>query len=200
MGGRSRVAAQMLSAMGFTDVINMAGGIKAWHSNTAVGPEDLGLNLFTGHETPEETLIVAYSLEKGLADFYESMIPKIKEDAARQLFSKLATIEEKHQQRIFTEYRRLTGREQDRQTFEQRAVAPAVEGGLTTEEYLKLYDPDIEVATEVVSLAMAIEAQALDLYQRAAERAATTDGKAALMQIADEERAHLRQLGKLLDA
>lgn len=190
----------MLSGMGFTDVINMAGGIKAWHSNTAVGPEDIGLNLFTGQETTEETLVVAYSLEKGLADFYESMLPKIKDDAARQLFAKLATIEEKHQQRIFAEYQRLAGGTESREAFEQRAVSPAVEGGLTTEEYLKLYDPDIEVAAEVVSLAMAIEAQALDLYQRAAERAATADGKTALMQIADEERAHLRQLGNLLDA
>lgn len=190
----------MLSGMGFTDVINMAGGIKAWHSNTAVGPEDLGLDLFTGKETPEETLIVAYSLEKGLADFYESMLPNVSNDAARQLFAKLATIEEKHQQRIFTEYRKLSGRTEDRKTFEQRAVAPAVEGGLTTEEYLKLYDPDIEVATEVISLAMAIEAQALDLYQRAAEKAATADAKTALIQIANEERAHLQQLGNLLDA
>ena len=83
----------MLAGKGFTDVINMAGGIKAWNSNRAIGPEDLGLDLFTGQETPRETLIVAYSLEEGLREFYISMVPKVKNDNARQLFEKLSTID-----------------------------------------------------------------------------------------------------------
>jgi rubrerythrin len=43
---------------------------------------------------------------------------------------------------------------------------------------------------------MAIEAQALDLYQRAAARA-PAGAAAALAQIAAEERSHLEQLGRL---
>jgi rubrerythrin len=78
-------------------------------------------------------------------------------------------------------------------------AAPAMEGGLTTEEYLQLYQPDLERPAEVISLAMAIEAQALDLYQRAAERAETDAARSALMQIANEERSHLEQLGKLFE-
>jgi rubrerythrin len=46
---------------------------------------------------------------------------------------------------------------------------------------------------------MAIEAQALDLYQRAADRAGTTESQNVLMQIANEERSHLEQLGALFD-
>ena len=188
----------MLAGKGFTDVINMAGGIKAWNSNKAIGPEDLGLDLFTGQETPRETLIVAYSLEEGLREFYVSMVPKVKNDNARQLFEKLSTIEVKHQDRIFAEYCKISGSDEDRDEFEKKVVAPAMEGGLTTDEYLKLYDPDLEVAEEVISLAMAIEAQALDLYQRASEKAASEESRTALMQIASEERAHIEQLGKLL--
>ena len=48
-------------------------------------------------------------------------------------------------------------------------------------------------------MAMAIEAQALDLYQRAAERAATEQSKAVLLRTADEERTHLQQLGRLFE-
>lgn len=189
----------MLTGMGFKDVINMAGGIKAWDSNTAVGPQDLGLSLFTGRETPEELLIVAYSLEKGLMDFYESMAPKVTNANARQLFEKLAAIEEKHQARILKEYGGLTGSPVERDAFDAQIAGPAVEGGLTTEEYLKLYAPDIESSTEVISLAMAIEAQALDLYQRASEGAVSETGRKALMQIANEERAHLEQLARLFE-
>ncbi len=199
VGGRSRAAAQMLAGAGFKKVINLAGGIKAWQSNKAVGSEDLGLDLFSGKEAPQEALIVAYSLEEGLKDFYLSMIPEVRNNKTRQLFEKLSTIEEKHQDRIFAEYIKITGSDLSRNEFEKQVVSPAMEGGLTTEEYLKLYPTDLEDAKEVISLAMGIEAQALDLYQRAADRASSEARQHALMQIANEELAHLEHLGKLFE-
>jgi rubrerythrin len=189
----------MLAGKGFKEVINLTGGIKAWNSHKAIGSEDLGLNLFSGTESPEETLIVAYSLEEGLRDFYLSMVARTKNEPARGLFEKLAAIEVKHQDRIFDVYAKLTGAAVSRDEFAEKIVSPAMEGGLTTDEYLQLYQPDLEVVEEVVSLAMAIEAQALDLYQRAADRSESDDNKNVLMQIAREERAHLQQLGKLFD-
>jgi len=72
-----------------------------------------------------------------------------------------------------------------------------MEGGLTTEDYIQRYQPNLENPAEVISLAMGIEGQALDLYQRAAERAKTAESRNALLQIAGEERSHLDQLGKL---
>ena len=199
MGGRSRVAAQMLAGKGFDQVINMSGGIKAWNSEKAIGGEEQGLELFSGKETPEETLVVAYSLEAGLQEFYLTMAPKVKHEAARKLFEKLSTIEVKHQQRIFDEYVALTASSMTREEFAREKVMPAMEGGLTTEEYMALYKPDVEVVEEVISLAMAIEAQAFDLYQRAAQRAEKAASQKMLYQIAGEERAHLEQLGKLFD-
>lgn len=197
IGGRSRIAAQVLAAKGFREVMNLSGGIKAWNSQKAVGPEDQGLSLFSGRESPEETLLTAYSLEEGLREFYLSMAGRVKADNARRLFAKLATIEVKHQDRIFNEYRRLSGTAVSREEFARNVVAPAMEGGLTTQDYLERYQPDLEVPEEVISLAMAIEAQALDLYQRAADRAGTGESGAVLSQIANEERAHLEQLGAL---
>lgn len=197
IGGRSRVAAQVLAAKGFREVFNLSGGIKAWSSAKAVGPQDLGIGLFSGKETPEETLVTAYALEQGLFEFYQSMAPKVSNENARRLFGTLASIEVKHQDRIFNEYIKVTGAAVSRGDFAQKTVTPAMEGGLTTAEYLNRYQPDLEKAEEVVSLAMAIEAQALDLYQRAADEAKTAESKTVLGRIADEERVHLEQLGKL---
>jgi rhodanese-related sulfurtransferase/rubrerythrin len=199
IGGRSRVAAQVLAAKGFREVLNLSGGIKAWNSRKAVGPEDLGLQLFSGNESPEKTLLTAYSLEEGLREFYLSMAAQVKAENARRLFDQLSAIEVKHQDRIFNEYRRISGSEPTREEFVQKVVASGMEGGLTTQDYLRLYQPDLEVPEEVISLAMAIEAQALDLYQRAADRAGTGESKNVLMQIANEERAHLEQLGALFE-
>jgi rhodanese-related sulfurtransferase/rubrerythrin len=197
IGGRSRVASQVLAGKGFKEVFNLSGGIKAWNSEKAVGPEDLGLDLFTGKESPEETLVAAYGLEEGLRRFYESMAPRVTNENARKLFARLSTIEVKHQDRIFSEYLRATGAEVSREDFAKKTFAPAMEGGLTTEDYIQRYQPNLENPAEVISLAMAIEGQALDLYQRAADRAKTAQSRGSLMQIAGEERSHLKQLGKL---
>ena len=200
MGGRSRVAAQMLAGKGFSNVINLSGGIKGWNGEAAIGGEDLGLDLFTGNEAPEETLKVAYSLEAGLREFYLSMIPKITVPDAKELFQKLSEIEVKHQSRIFSEYVKITGSSDSREEFEKRVAGEAVEGGLTTEEYVERFKPDWESPGDIISLAMSIEAQALDLYQRAAERSTDPRNKDVLIQIANEEKAHLAQLGKLMES
>jgi sulfur-carrier protein adenylyltransferase/sulfurtransferase len=196
IGGRSRIAAQMLAGKGWEQVYNLAGGIKAWEDEKAAGPEDVGLHLFSGAESAAETLVTAWALEEGLRTFYESMTGKVRSEAAARLFLQLAGIEVKHQERILAEYRKVSGRTVSREEFARTIVTPAMEGGMPTEEYLERYRPDMESPGEIVSLAMAIEAQALDLYERAAARAAA-EARAVLSQIADEERAHLEQLGKL---
>jgi len=199
IGGRSRVAAQMLAGKGFENVYNLTGGFKGWKSEAAFGKEELGIELFTGDESPEKTLAVAYSLEGGLHDFYVSMIPKVKDINVKNLFKKLSEIEIKHRDRIFSEYITITGKSDSREELEKSAVSEAVEGGLTTEEYLNLFQPDLESVSDIIELAMSIEAQALDLYLRAAEKIGFAHSRKVLIQIADEERAHLVQLGKLME-
>ena len=127
-----------MAGKGFNDVYNLSGGFKAWESDRAIGPEDLGLVLFSGKESPEEALVVAYSMEDGLREYYLAMIPKVENPDARALFEKLAVIEIKHQERILAEYGSITGTTVDRDTFIANEVVPAVEGGLTTEEYVSL--------------------------------------------------------------
>lgn len=189
----------MLSGKGFDDVINVAGGIKAWDGHVAVGPEEMGLELFTGKESIEETLIAAYSLEAGLHDFYRSMIEKVPLIDVKHLFQKLSEIEILHQERIFNEYFHISGKQITRDAFENDLVVNAVEGGMTTDQYIQMFHPDWESVVDIISLAMSIEAQALDLYTRASERSGDPRSKDALKKIAEEERVHLEQLGKLMD-
>ena len=193
------MAAQMLAGKGFDNIINVAGGIKAWDSHVAFGSEEMGVELLTGKESIEETLIAAYSLETGLRDFYLSMIEKVKQNDIKHLFQKLSEIEIKHQDRIFDEYLQISKKQISRESFDNDLVVKAVEGGLTTDEYVQLFKPDWESAVDIISLAMSIEAQALDLYTRAAERSEDPRSKDALKKIAEEERVHLEQLGKLMD-
>jgi rubrerythrin len=155
--------------------------------------------LFTGQESVSQCLSIAYALEGGLREFYETMANQVTNSDAQELFKKLASIEIKHQDRIYNEYAKITDRPDDRKTYETKIVTKYIEGGLTAQEFAQLYQPNWESALDIASIAMAIEAQALDLYQRASRRSQNDDVRNVLKQIASEETAHMNQLGKLIE-
>jgi hypothetical protein len=49
----------MLAGKGFKEVLNLSGGFKAWKSKAAIGPEDQGLELFSGMESPAKALVIS---------------------------------------------------------------------------------------------------------------------------------------------
>lgn len=189
----------MLAGKGFKKVFNVSGGIKAWQARTAIGPQDLGMDLFSGKEEPLDVLKVAYSLEQGLHQFYVTMGEEAKHKKVKDLFAKLSDIELKHQMVIYRTYNDISTENLSKDTFEKMVEIKALEGGLSTREYLDLFHPDLNSETEVVSMAMSIEAQALDLYQRVSSKIDNPQSKDIINKIANEEKAHLASLGKLLD-
>ncbi len=190
----------MLSGKGFQKVFNVSGGIKAWHAKTAIGPQDLGLDLFTGKEEPLDVLKVAYSLEQGLREFYLEMERKAENSKIKDLFAKLSEIEVKHQMSIYIAYNDISTEEVSKDEFEKMVEIKALEGGLSTREYLELFGSDLGSETQVISLAMSIEAQALDLYQRLSLKVENRQSRDIINKIAKEEKAHLASLGKLMDS
>jgi rubrerythrin len=189
----------MLVGNGYKEIYNLTGGIKAWEKEVAVGAEDTGLHLFTREESPEEAIIIGFGLEMGLRDFYLSMLPKVSLDSTQSLFKKLADIEILHQQRLVELYKEMTGTVLSIEEFAEKIAEPAMEGGLTTEEYLQLYTVDLNSELEVLGLALAIEAQALDLYMRAADKSKNSETSQILRQIAEEERNHIQRLSSYID-
>ncbi len=189
----------MLAGKGYKKVYNVSGGIRAWQSQTAVGPEELGIHLFSDGETPEEVLKVAYSLEEGLQEFYLSMADQAENKKVQSLFIKLSRIEIKHQASIVQAYQALGHPDISQKDFSAMVGEKAMEGGLTTEEYLDLFKPDLGSPIDVISLAMSIEAQALDLYQRVGETLSSDQSRAIVKKIAEEEKAHLASLGRLME-
>lgn len=189
----------MLHGKGFQQVYNLAGGIKAWKDEVAVGPEDSGMFLFEGDVSAEDVIITGFGLEMGLRDFYLAMKDKVQTDEAVQLFEKLAEVEIIHQEQLLEIYKKLVGTTLCLEDFQKKIVEPAMEGGLTTEQYLSRYDFDLDKELDILSLAMAIEVQALDLYLRAAKSIAGSGAREALGIIADEERRHIGMLGRYID-
>jgi sulfur-carrier protein adenylyltransferase/sulfurtransferase len=127
------------------------------------------------------------------------MASRVNNDSVKDLFEKLSEIESKHQDRIYSEYVSIAEDSLSREEFVKGRVAAAVEGGLTTQEYAEMFNPDWESVTDIIEIAMSIEAQALDLYLRASEKSPNPKSKKALAQLADEERVHLKELGILME-
>jgi len=157
------------------------------------------MHVFSGEETLEDILILAYSLEQGLQDFYRLMADRTGEEKARELFELLAEIEDKHKDRIFEEYTGSTSSPPNREEFENQLVAEFMEGGMTTEEYFAHFRLDMGSRPDILDMAMTIEAQALDLYRRAADRFQDKEITPFFLRLSDEEKEHLRRLGQFME-
>jgi rubrerythrin len=200
MGGRSRAAAQFLTGQGFEEVYNLKGGIAAWQGVKAFGPAEMGMIPLKGNETPQEVIVLAYGMEQGLADFYARVLGMTQDSAVQKIIGKLVQIEEKHKDKLFALYQALEPTTQERTLFEKRIVSGVMEGGFTGEEFLEKNKPLLDTVENLLSLAMMLEAQALDLYTRYAQKVEDARSRSVLHDIAEEEKGHLATLGALVEA
>ena len=73
-------------------------------------------------------------------------------------------------------------------------------GGLTTEEFIAENRSAMKTVSDILDVAMMLEAQALDLYMRYSQKTKEPESKETLYNIAEEEKAHLDALGHLRGA
>lgn len=194
IGGRSRVAAQMLAGKGFDKVYNMSGGFKAWNGWTGFGDFEKGLDLFDGAESSAEVLASALGMERALGTFYSRQAEAVENAEASRVFNLLGGVEEKHLNTVAERYSSVSGGAP--LPDEEKGV---VEGGMTTEEFMNLLGTDPEDPVDVVDFAMSLEAQAMDLYERAAMNAPDEESRSELNRLSSEEKAHLQRLARLMD-
>jgi rhodanese-related sulfurtransferase/rubrerythrin len=199
VGGRSRVAAQMLSGFGFKEVYNLAGGIKAYQGQKAAGPQELNLDLVRGDETPTEITTLACGMEQALQLFYGTMLSRTRDAELQELFLQLAQAEERHRQRLRELYQRLEPSGQDMAACSDTAASETMEGGFNLKEFLSANETHMDTVPHILDLAMMLETQALDLYLRFADRSVQDVTKTILFAVADEEKVHLARLGRLLE-
>ncbi|MBW2093754.1 MAG: ferritin family protein [Deltaproteobacteria bacterium] len=178
---------------------NLQGGIRAWQGVKVAGPPEMGLEFVKDMETPEAIILFASGMEERLGGFYTEASGKTGDAEAAQLLTKLAGIEEKHKGRLFELFRKITGTHVDRPTFESKIVRGALEGGLSTEEYLERIMGKEHALEDVFSIAMMFEAQAMDLYMRYSEEIKHQDAKKLFHDLAQQEKAHLTALGELMN-
>lgn len=188
----------MLAGRGFKEVYSLAGGIKAWQGQKAWGPEQSGLGLMRGDETQAGLLAVAFGMEKGLSAFYQAAAGMLSDGRAAELVKNLSGVEERHAERVLEMFEAANPTSEDRLAL-QNASSDTTEGGFISGDLRKVLEQSNMGAAELIDWAMALEAQAMDLYLRMARRASDPDAARALRQVGDEEKAHLESLAGLRD-
>ncbi|OIO04174.1 MAG: hypothetical protein AUJ49_03350 [Desulfovibrionaceae bacterium CG1_02_65_16] len=199
-GSRSLAAANMLAGQGFRQIMSLKGGIMAWNGAVAQGPLDLGMASLSEVNTAAELLERAWGMEMALEKFYGALAGRATDPELSALFRRLAGFEQRHRRTLSEIWSRLD--EGEIESFEVRAkasITPSVlEGGIKAKDYLGLMSDPADSA-EALELAMAVEAQAQDLYLRRSAATDDPDMRRTLLLLAEEERAHLKVLGRFVD-
>ncbi len=195
VGGRSRVAAQMLAGAGFTNVYNLSGGIKGWNGPTTEGPPDLHLAFVQDISEPEQLIAFAWHMEEAQRTFYLKMQETVADPQAKELFAMLAGMEDLHKKRVL-EVCELAGMD----VMNVKNIdTELLEGGLHKEALLEHYREFLDSLGSIVQVAMMLEARSLDLYLRLSREVNNDSIVSFLVLLAGEEKKHLEQLGELLE-
>ena len=153
-----------------------------------------------GDETPQEIIALSYGLEDGLQKFYAAAANLAIDPEVVRILIKLAEIEIRHKQRLFELYLAVESDPQDRDAFEAEINSEMTEGGFNPDQLLEQNLPTFKTAPDVLNFAMMLEAQAMDLYMRYADKCEDQTVKETLFKMADEEKAHLKSLADLIRA
>jgi rhodanese-related sulfurtransferase/rubrerythrin len=199
-GGRSHAASTLLAGLGFTSIHDIQGGFMAWQGQYAVGPETQGLLNLRGDETPEQVLKLAYRMEGALEEVYTALAAETESPDISRILTRLAAFEAGHQQKIFTIYQTIDLSAKSIVAFERELeTGDEVEGAIPTWQFLEEHRKQFETAQGAIETAMSLEAQAQDLYLRCSHRADKDETRRLLLEMAEDEKSHLRELGAIFD-
>lgn len=190
----------MLAGLGFREVYDLRGGIRAWNGGTARGPVEMNLHLVADEETPVEIVKLAYGMEQALKGFYEIIHERTADGDLKKLLDILISVEEQHKIHLLKAYKSLSLGTLDPATFAGEAASKLMEGGFRQDEFLQENEESLTSVSGMLDLSMMLETQALDLYLRFAAKTKGPDTKTVLYGLADEEKSHLKALGNLRDA
>ncbi len=197
-GGRSMAAALMAaeSDLKAPRVINLQGGYLAWDGKELFDYPKV--RILAEKASLAEMLREAMNLEKGAYRFYE--LSSSAETAWAETARQLVLWERRHAQAV---YRLLEASpsEAPLPPFDelfQSLPGTILEGGEPLEDALKrMHNLPTGACRAFGELALDIEYQAFDLYRNAAAAARDATASALLLDLAEQEKAHIRAIAKV---
>ncbi|MBI4773043.1 MAG: ferritin family protein [Deltaproteobacteria bacterium] len=154
------------------------------------------MDLLQGDFSPQGIFRIAATMERGLRSFYLLFAEAAGDRELIGLCSMLAEIETRHLESL----KKLASEVGSSIDVSGENETPEVlEGGYNIRAFLEEVKPRIETVPDALGVAIMLEAQALDLYMRFAYETEKDGSKEILYSIAEEEKSHLKSLGRLMD-
>lgn len=156
--------------------------------------------MITGKEGLQESLIEAFSLEKGMQEFYRHAEVNATSEEARLAFEKLRDWESHHMEYIEFLYQSLMGDREFRsyEEFIDRAPSDHIEAGIPRREAEDLFNrvkPSGEL--KIIDFALNMEGKAYNFYRRYSESAEDTNARAVYREMMEQEKKHIEALRTL---
>jgi len=175
----------------------MAGGIDAWNGLVAGGAYEAGLAYFSRASRPEELISLSFALEEGNRVFYERVSQDMKDEEAASIFRSMGQAEERHKETLRELHARVSGKGGDPAQPEGMEAGRFLEGGAPLRETLEWTKG--KTLEEILELAIAMEADALDRYIKMGRAVADERSREVFLALSREERKHLERMTPLLD-
>ncbi len=159
------------------------------------------MTYFSDSDRPEELAALAWLLEEGSRKFYSEVSALLNEGDAASLFKDLVTAEEHHKTSLINLLKELTGDnaapENIKDLVSPETTGDIMEGGIKVSEALQWArnrDPK-----EILQFAMALEANAYDLYIKMGRKFSDSDSGKVFTHLSEEEKIHLDRMARLLE-
>ena len=175
----------------------MTGGIDAWNGLVAGGAYEAGLAYFSRASGPEALISLSFALEEGNRLFYERISQDLKEEEAASIFRSMGQAEERHKETLRELHARVSGIRGDPAPPEGMEAGEFMEGGIPLKETLAAAKG--KTLEEILELAVAMEANALDRYIKMGRTVADERSREVFLTLSREERTHLERMTSLLD-
>ena len=198
LGSLSRAAAQLLIKAGFRDVHVLQGGMHSWLYGAATGlPGQFSAHLADAGSAQDQA-VLAWQVEETTRQFYEEMADTLEDPEVSALFAELAAAESHHKATLQALWEALAGRPAS-PAFPETTPAEQelMEGGTRLSEALAWAAQSS--TARILDFAMALELNAYDHYLYLQRHSTDPDSQRLFEVMADEERRHLRSLGKSLE-
>jgi len=193
-GIRSVAGTVLLLRLGFDDVYSMDKGIIGWNHETLTGLPPPKPDIIKGSKGVTDILVMALFVEKGVHDFYNKAEDVLTSIELREMFRKLAKIEERHMHDIYKCYRTTIDKEEtvDFETLKGQLPPELMEGGLNVNNALLERCADVTAdETDVLELALLKEYIAYYFYNKLVIRMSTEKAVDVIRTLAGEEKEHI---------
>ncbi len=187
---RSKAAAGLLNSAGFTNILNMSGGILAYDGGKAMGTEAFGVDQFLGQEFPD-MFRLSYAMEEGMRQLYIALQECTDDPQTVEMLDRFARYEDGHKAKLLASFPGNEG--------EESQDVSKLEGGFDKQQFLDHYRVHLPEKRDMIELGMMLETQALDLYSRLSRETEDQQSNALFTFLASEEKMHLQVLSRELD-